>query len=100
MSKPPPKNLSPYVDALLAPDGRGKVVGKGPKQAPNPQPELPTDFSHTKPLLCPECFGRGRMKKGKLCGTCKGRGVVPNEMSWENQEKEPGIRSGDYDPFG
>src|SRR5437016_6287264 len=40
------------------------------------QPCLPFDFKHTEPELCRSCEGFGTCK-GKRCGACKGKGVVP-----------------------
>lgn len=42
------------------------------------QPELPGDWDCTRPEICPECFGKGRVKNEKgPCGRCGGKGAIP-----------------------
>lgn len=41
------------------------------------QLSLPMDTDYLKPVLCPECSGLGRERKGRLCRACKGCGVIP-----------------------
>jgi hypothetical protein len=75
----PPRDAKHYLDALRAPDSPRNVKPKQRTPKRVLQPELPADFAHTKPVLCPECYGRGVDRKGKNCVRCKGKGVVPQE---------------------
>ena len=63
-----------------------KAQVKREKEEPSPdQIPLPLDVGYLEPKLCPECFGMGREKKGRVCRACGGEGVVPATGDYQGE---------------
>lgn len=71
----------PFVRGVEPDNPRHLTKAQMKRKAEAPPPEqhvLPMDVGYLEPVLCPECFGMGREKKGKVCRACGGEGVVPS----------------------
>lgn len=53
------------------------------------QMALPMDVGYLEPILCPECFGMGREKKGRVCRACGGEGVIPANPNCQETCNDP-----------
>ncbi len=64
----------------VEPDNPRHLKARKPKErAKDDQQRLPMETRYLDPILCEDCRGLGRVKKGKICRECKGKGVVPAE---------------------